>query len=231
MHTHTPVARMLYALLSFCLLGLAFAGHYGTPQATCQPRQETLTVTRTNLLEHPQQVTQLDLQYEHQTVAVTSVVLVPSTVILTQTVTQFPIPEVVTYTSLLTATNYQTTFVTHLATAIATQTSQLVATAQEVEEQAITQTAVVDQSITKVLTIINQETAFKTLTVTDTVSTFLTYTQTETFAVTETSYQTVPHYTTDTVTSLTEHTVDATVTVTEHDYITKCPEPKITYNH
>ncbi|MPC59112.1 hypothetical protein E2C01_053127 [Portunus trituberculatus] len=227
----SPTVVMLRAFSFLCLVGLALAGHYGTPQVTCEPKHETLTVTRTSLITIPQQVTQLDLQYEHQTVDITSVVLVPKTVINTQTVTFFPNPDVITHTTLFTATHYQTNFVTHLATAVATQTSQVVATAQEVEEQVITQTAVVDQIVTNTLTITNQKTTFKTLTVTNTVNTHITHTETETFAVTETSYQTFVQHATDTVTSLTEHTNHVTVTTTEHELVTKCPEPKITYNH
>lgn len=222
---------MLRSLLCCCLLGLALGDHYGAQQPACEPLHETLTVTRTSVDASQQSVTQLDLQYEHQTVGVTNVLLVPSTVVITQTITFFPEAEVVTHTSLVTATDYLTTFVTQVATALATQTSHLVATAQEVQEQVITQTAVVDQSVTNTFTVTSQVTTYETFTVTDTFSTFVTVTGTDTFVVTETTFQTALEYVTDTVTSLTETTLDATVTVTEQEYITKCPDPKITYNH
>ncbi|XP_071546778.1 uncharacterized protein [Panulirus ornatus] len=225
---------MLLRVLTLCsfLASLSLvAGHYEVQEKTCKPKFETITVTTTVVDPARDQVTEYDLRFEHHSLDVTSVVLTPSTITETQTLTSFSGPEVVTSTSYVTFTSYETDYETSLATAVATQTSRVLATAVDVEEVTVTQTAVVPETVTETLVVKNDETAFRTVTVTDNVSAFVTETEINPFILTETSYQTLTHFATDTVTSFTEKTVEATVTITEHEYVTQCQEPKITYDH
>ncbi|XP_069172299.1 uncharacterized protein [Procambarus clarkii] len=225
---------MLHAVVLSCLLALSQAGDHGdhgAPQPACQPKNQTILVTRTEVNTLHQQVTQYDLQYGHYGHNVTSVILVPSTVIQTQTFTTYPAPDIITQTDYVTGTVYLTKYSTAQATVVATQTTQLLATDIKINELTITQTAIVPQTITETLTIINHETAFSTVTITDTVGAFVTKTQTLPFIISETSYVTYTETVTDTVTSFSDWTVEVTTTLTQHQVVTSCQEPKITYDH
>ncbi|XP_069172301.1 uncharacterized protein [Procambarus clarkii] len=225
---------MLHTVVLSCLLALSLAsdhGGHGAPQPACQPQQETILVTRTEVNTLHQQVTQYDLQYGHYAHNVTSVILVPSTVIQTQTFTTYPAPDIITQTDYVTGTVYLTKYSTAQATVVATQTTQLLATDIKINESTITQTAIVPQTITETQTIINRETAFGTITDTHTISAFVTKTKIQPFFISETSYVTYAESVIATVTSFSDRTVEATTTFTQHQVVTKCEEPKITYDH
>lgn len=223
-------STMLRVLLCSILAALV-TGRNDLPQKTCIPTEETIVVTTTAVNFTHDQVTEYDFKFGHQSLDVTSLILVPSTLIETQTLTSFSGPEIATSTSYVTDTIYQTEYQTSLATVVATHTSRVLATEVEVEELTITQTAIVDHTVTETLVVNAEETAFRTVTVTENVNAFDVETEVSTFYVTETSYQTVTQFATDVVTSFTEQTVQATVTVTEHEYVTKCHQPKVTYDN
>ncbi|XP_069173013.1 uncharacterized protein [Procambarus clarkii] len=222
---------MQRAVVLSCLVALSLAGDHAAPHTPCQPRNQTILITRTEVNTLHQQVTQYDFQYGHYGYNVTSVILVPSTVTQTQTFTSYPPPDITTQTSYITATNHFTEYSTSLATVINTRTTQLLATEVQVKELTITQTAIVPETITQTLTIINHETAFSTVTITDVINAFVTKTKTEPFTISETSYQSYTQFVTDTVTSFSNWTVEVTTTLTQHQFVTKCKPPKITYDH
>ncbi|KAK3853150.1 hypothetical protein Pcinc_040298 [Petrolisthes cinctipes] len=223
---------MFTSLLFSCLLlGLSSAWDKYTPQSTCQPKTSTYTITRTSLIPQSQQVTEYDYHYSHTTIDITSIIFLPSTVQLTETCTDIGEPRVVTTTSFVTRQVYQTQVVPTQATFVVTQSSEITATNVEVVDETITQTAVEDNFVTNTLTVTNHETAFRTLTLTDTIKQFRTRTETNPFVLTETSYQSYTEVETQTVTSTTQQQVEATITVTEHEFVTKCHQPKITFDH
>lgn len=223
---------MFTSLFFSCLLlGLTSAWDYSAPQPTCQPETSTITLTRTSLVTNPQQVTEYDYQIGHTTQEITSVIFLASTLTLTQTCTDFADPLVVTSTSFITKQVYQTQNVASLATVVVTQQSQILATNVEIVDETITQTALEDNFITSTHTVTDHETAFRTATVTETIRQFSTRVVTTPFVVTETGYQTVTDLITQTVTSTTQQQIEATITVTEHEFVTKCHDPEISYDH
>lgn len=217
--------------LSSLLALTAASGYNHITQAACEAKTETILVTRTSVVVDQNQVTQYKDQFNHHTVDVTSIIFLSTTVTQSVQFTQYQPPVVVTRTSFVTSTVYQTEFKTSVATAVATQTSRLLATSVHVQDLTITQTAIVAESVTQTLTVPSIETTVKTVTVTDNVTAFVTRTALEPFFVTETTYNTFYQFTTQTVTSTSTNTHQATVTITDRQYVTKCYEPRVTYGH
>ncbi|XP_069172303.1 uncharacterized protein [Procambarus clarkii] len=222
---------MLHTVVLSCLLALSMAGDHGAPQAACQPKHQTILVTRTDVNKEHARVTQSQPQYSHHTVDVTSVIWVSSTVVETINITQFPDPVISTVTSFITVTGYQPTYSTTLATLVVIQTSRLVAVSVEVKNLTITQTDVVSKRITQTLTITDVFTAFRTVYDTKTISDFVTKTHRLPFIIIETSYRSFYKASVSTVTSTRDNTVEATTTITDRQYVTKCFQPQVTYQH
>lgn len=218
-------------LVSSCLLGLALAGDYGAQQATCKPTTDTLVITRTHVQTILSPVTSYDHVVNKQTIDVTSVILVPSTLVVPGVTSQVPVLDVSTQTRFLTRTVYQTRVHTSLVTVIATQTSQVGATSVTVTDSVITQTAVIPVTSIVTVTASDLRTAFNTITVNSEVSSIVTSTEVKPFFVTATSLQRSPVLVTATVTDTSTNTIEATVTLTTHEFVTLCYEPKITYDH
>ncbi|KAK4293475.1 hypothetical protein Pmani_033831 [Petrolisthes manimaculis] len=218
-------------LVSCCLFGLAMAGDYGAKQPTCQPKIETMVITRTHVETSLSPVTSYHHVVNKQTMDVTSVILVPSTLIDSGFTTEVPAMRISTETSFLTRTIYQVQVQTSLATVVATQTSQVGATSVEVTGSVITQTAIVPETSILTVTVADIRTAFSTVTVTRNVNNIITETEVRPFYVTATRQQRIPVPVTATVTDTRINTIEATVTTTTHEFVTLCYEPKITYDH
>lgn len=221
---------MLRVLL-FSYLAALTTGHYGERSLTCEPKQETIVVTRTTVDSTGTQVTQFDVQSTPLTLDVTRTIVIPSRTRETVELTEYPSPETVTHTSYVTAPLYQTSYQTSFATAVSSITSRLVVTSVAVEDLTITQTAVVTTPVTRTVTLTDVETSLRTLTVTDTDTVFVTKTKSRHFLVTETSYKTFFRFSTRTVTSTSDSTTHVIVTITDRQYVTKCFQPRVTYEN
>ncbi|MPC77399.1 hypothetical protein E2C01_071852 [Portunus trituberculatus] len=221
---------LVLQLLCSCFAGLVLAD-YGSPPASCTPHHHTLTIISTTVQTDLQQVTQVTAQHSHVTAFVTSVVMKPTTVTTTSTLTKYPPPLVLTHTSFITDTMVFTTYETSLATSVVTHTTHLLASAVVVTEATVTQTAVQPQSLTHTISVTNVAATFTTTFVTNTFTVFVTETSLEPFLVTKTTTSTVYQPSTFTTTAITTTTVHATTTITDHQYVTKCYQPKVTYGH
>ncbi|MPC78662.1 hypothetical protein E2C01_073156 [Portunus trituberculatus] len=224
-------ATMLRALLSCCLLGLTLAAGYDAPQS-CAPSQNTFTVTNTHVETAIDTVTVYDYFMNHKVLDVTSVVLVPSPLVPGQTVTPLPVGGVPTTTTTITSTLFSTKYQTMHATAVTTTTSRVVATkVQVVSTVTLTMTAVVPHPVTETLTTHDSVTALSTVTVTTETTSARVKIAARFSTLMATSEQVVPVPATTITTSTTTSTVEATVTLTNHELVTLCYSPMITYQH
>ena len=227
-----PAPSMLRSLLILCLVGLAPADNYDAPQPICAPGQEILTVTNTHVNTVVDTVTVYDYHLKPQVVDVTSLVMVPSPLLVDQTFPPLDAQNVPTITTHLTNTVYHTTYHTVQATAAVTTTSILVATnVQVVGTITLTVTAVVPQPVTETQTTHALVTALTTVTTT-TEGLSISVKVVENYStLTATRMQVVPVPATRTVTSTDTSVVEATVTSTQYDLLTLCYSPMITFQH
>lgn len=226
---------MLRTLLGCCLLGLALAeGYgYGTQGATCTLQDKTLTVTNTHVEAVVDTVVMQDYLVNHRVVNVTSMVLVPSPFTAGEALTPLSDLGVLATTTLrFTNTVVLTTHRRLQATVVSTSTFRLQAPHVEVlATQTLTQTGLVLQPVTETHTVQDVVAAVSTVTVVSEVANTTVETVARFNTVTATSVVVVPVPATATTTLTTTTVEEATVTLTQHDYVTLCYSPKITYEH
>lgn len=226
---------MLRFLFSCCLLGLALAEGYGydNQQTACTLQQETLTVTNTHVETAVKTVTVQNYLVNHQVVDVTSVVLVPSPLAAGEASTPLAALGVLPTTTLsFTTTLLHTSHTTVLATAVSTSTTHLVATQVDVVATfTLTQTGLVEQPVVETHTFQDLLTAVSTVTEVSEAAAATVETVVQYSTVTATSVVVVPVAATTTAFTTTTAVEEATVTLTQHEFVTLCYSPKITYDH
>lgn len=211
-----------FVFVSFMLFVALAKADYRGSQASCEPSTEIVVVTKTSLDLLRDRVTAFDLQYSHSDLQITRTVFATSTFVQTISVTQVPLPQILTSSSYVTASVFKTLVTTHEATTAVTRTQPLWVTKVVLKDLTLKHTVLDTGTVTRTLTQTRFLTAFDTRTSTVIRSAYVTTTELRPFYVTKAHYQTLEQRLTSTVTSLQRVQEYYTLTKTEYVVPTKC---------